>query len=293
MRRCRFNAVKYLFLFILLAGFGAPVQAQTLTQTVESWERQLDARIGILLFSIDGEWEVSYKADERFPMSSTFKPLLCGAILASVDEGAQSLSDHIAYEAADLVEYSPVTSKHVDAGMTVGDLCDATMTISDNTAANLLLQRLGGPAGLTEFIRATGDGITRLDRWETELNEATPGDPRDTTTPRAILATLDHLLFGEVLSPASSAQLRQWMIEDQVADGLIRAHVPDGWEIGDKTGAGGHGSRAIVAFLQSPEPRTYLAAIYMTENEAPFPERNTVLSDIGRAMIDEISARTE
>ncbi len=282
-----------LFLIAILSGPSGSAQAQTLSQTVEAWERRLDARIGVLLYETSGEWEVSHRADELFPMSSTFKPLLCGAILAGVDAGTQDLSDHVTYQPADLVDYAPVTSAQVETGMTVGALCEATMTISDNAAANLLLRRLGGPAGLTEFIRATGDDITRLDRWETALNEATPGDTRDTTTPRAILTMLDRLLFGGVLSASSADRLRQWMIEDQVADELIRAHLPDGWQIGDKTGAGGYGSRAIIAFLQTAESRTYLAAIYLTESTAPFPERNAVLSDIGRAMISEILARPD
>ena len=224
-------------------------------------------------------------------MSSTFKPLLCGAVLARVDAGSESLSNQVTYRSEDLVTYSPVTEEHVDTGMNVADLCEATITISDNTAGNLLLERIGGPGGLTEFLRGTGDTTTRLDRWETALNEAVPGDPRDTTTPRAILATLEDLLFGDVLHPQSAARLQQWMIDDQVADALIRAHLPAGWQIGDKTGAGGHGSRAIIAFLRTPKEETYMAAIYLTESEAEFTVRNEAIADIGRVMIAEIQAR--
>ncbi len=293
MPRCQFLAAANVLPLALIICFAATAQAQTLIQNTRLWEHRLDARIGVLLYETDAAWEVSHRADELFPMSSTFKPLLCGAILAGVDSGAVDLSENVAIQTSDLVDYSPATSEHVETGMTIGALCQATMTISDNAAANLLLKQLGGPAGLTEFLRATGDGTTRLDRWETALNEATPGDPRDTTTPRAILETLERLLFGEVLSPASTAQLKQWMIDDQVADGLIRAHLPKSWIIGDKTGAGGYGSRAIIAFLQTPEPRTYMAAIYLTESDASFPERNAVLSDIGQVMIAEISARID
>ncbi|WP_319545071.1 class A beta-lactamase [Ruegeria conchae] len=293
MSRCQFLAAANVLSLALIICFAATAQAQTLIQTTRLWEHRLDARIAVLLYETDAAWEVSHRAGELFPMSSTFKPLLCGAILAGVDSGAVDLSENVAIQPSDLVEYSPVTSEHVETGMTIGALCQATMTISDNAAANLLLKQLDGPAGLTEFLRATGDGTTRLDRWETALNEATPGDPRDTTTPRAILETLERLLFDEVLSPVSAAQLGQWMIDDQVADGLIRAHLPKSWIIGDKTGAGGFGSRAIIAFLQTPEPRTYMAAIYLTESDAPVPERNAVLSDIGQAMIAEISARID
>ncbi|MEO1108804.1 MAG: class A beta-lactamase [Pseudomonadota bacterium] len=293
MRRFQFLAVGLLLLTYVTTGPATPVQAQSLTDTVKAWERELDARIGVLLYEVGSGLEVAYRANERFAMSSTFKPLLCGAILAGVDAGTQALSERVTYQSSDLVDYSPVTSKHVETGMTVGDLCKATITISDNTAANLLLQRIGGPSELTSFLRTTGDSITRLDRRETALNQATPGDPRDTTTPRAILETLERLLDGTRLSPASAAQLRQWMIEDQVADELIRPHVPEGWTIGDKTGAGGHGNRAIIAFLQTPEPGTYLAAIYLTETSASFAKRNAVISEIGRAMIAEIDAHAE
>ena len=293
MRQLKQLSIKIMLLLNLLVGFGMPAQAQTIVETAKKWETRLDARIGVLLYEIDGDWIVSYRENELFPMSSTFKPLLCGAVLAGVDAKTQDLSDLVTYQSADLVEYSPVTSKHVETGMTVEALCKATMTVSDNTAANLLLNLLGGPAGLTEFVRSTDDEITRLDRWETALNEATPGDPRDTTTPKAILNTLEKLLFGQVLSPASSTKLQHWMMEDQLADGLIRAHAPKSWKIGDKTGAGGHGSRGIIAFIQPPDNRTYLAAIHLTESDAPFSERNDVLSDIGRAMIAEIGAHAQ
>lgn len=277
----------------LAAGLGltGAATAQQLVATVDAWEDRLEARIGVLLRDVASDWEVSHGADERFALSSTFKPLLCGAVLAQVDGGAESLSRHLMYTVDDLVSYSPVSAQHVATGMSVAALCAATMTLSDNAAANLLLAGLGGPDGLTDFLRTTGDATTRIDRWETELNEATPGDRRDTTTPRAILATLDQLLFGDLLTPQSAAQLGQWMIEDQVADELIRAHLPTGWTIGDKTGAGGYGSRAIVAFLTTPTGHTYLAAIYLTESTADFAQRNKVLSDIGRAIIAEIQAR--
>lgn len=265
--------------------------AQGVDETVAVWEGKLDARIGVLLRHVSSDWEIAVRADERFAMSSTFKTLLCGAVLARVDRGQDSLARMVTFQPGDLVSYSPVTERHVETGMSVGSLCEATITISDNTAANLLLQSVGGPGGLTDFLREIGDDTTRLDRWETELNEATPGDERDTTTPRAILTSLEKLLLGDVLDGPSAAQLGQWMIDDKVADALIRAHVPSGWDIGDKTGAGGYGTRGITAFLRTPDGETYLAAIYLTENDADMTLRNEAVSDIGRAMITEIEAR--
>lgn len=267
------------------------IVAQELETVIVNWEAQLDARIGVLLRDVSSDWQVTHRADERFAMSSTFKPLLCGAILAQVDAGREKLSQQVTYQTSDLVPYSPVTEQHVDTGMTVAELCEATLTISDNTAANLLLRRINGPKSLTGFLRKIGDTTTRLDRLEPMLNDAVPGDLRDTTTPRAILASLEKLLLTDILQPQSALQLQQWMIDDQVAGALIRAHVPDDWQIGDKSGAGGHGSRGIIAFLRAPDGETYLAAIYLTESQANFSRRNEVIADIGRAMIARIQNR--
>lgn len=275
----------------LISGTMLQLAAQELQATVKTWEERLDARIGVVLRDTSSDWKITARAQERFPMSSTFKALLCGAVLARVDAKQESLTRRIIYGKDDLVAYSPVTEKHTASGMTINDLCQATITISDNTAGNLLLTSVGGPKGLTSFLRTIGDNTTRLDRWETALNEAIPGDPRDTSTPSVIVNTLEKLLFGNILKPASAKQLRQWMIDDKVADGLIRAHLPKGWKIGDKTGAGGHGSRAIVAFIKPENGPRYMAAIYLTESKADFKLRNQVISEIGRAMIAEIKAR--
>ena len=276
---------------VLCATFSGVVAAQGLKTAVSTWESKLDARIGVILRDGSSDWEISYRADERFPMASTFKPLLCGAVLGRVDAGQESLAALVPYSKKDLVTWSPITEKHVKSGMKVADLCEAAITMSDNSAANLLLSRVKGPTGLTDFLRQIGDKVTRLDRWETALNEATPSDPRDTTSPRAITTSLNKLLFGNALQPASAAHLKQWMIDDKVANKLIRPHVLKGWIIGDKTGAGGHGTRGIVAFIQTPEGQTYLAAIYITQSKASFDLRNQVISDIGHAIISEIKER--
>lgn len=265
--------------------------AQGLETVVTAWEDRLDARIGAVLHDTSSDWKIALRPQERFPMNSTFKSLLCGAVLARVDAGKEDLDRRIHFDESDLVTYSPVTEQHLAGGLTIAELCEATVTLSDNTAANLLLDAIGGPAGLTSFLRETGDRSTRLDRWETELNEAVPGDPRDTAMPSGILRTLEALLYGHILRPASAAHLRQWMIDDKVADALIRAHLPEGWVIGDKTGAGGHGSRGIVAFIEPPAGGPYMAAVYITESNADIALRNQVISEIGAAMIAEIEAR--
>ncbi|VDA68393.1 blaTEM-84_1_AF427130 [Klebsiella pneumoniae] len=179
---------------------------------------------------------------------STFKVLLCGAVLSRVDAGQEQLGRRIHYSQNDLVEYSPVTEKHLTDGMTVRELCSAAITMSDNTAANLLTT-IGGPKELTAFLHNMGDHVTRLDRWEPELNEAIPNDERDTTMPAAMATTLRKLLTGELLTLASRQQLIDWMEADKVAGPLLRSALPAGWFIADKSGAGERGSRGIIAAL--------------------------------------------
>ncbi|PLM18535.1 class A beta-lactamase, partial [Klebsiella quasipneumoniae] len=223
-----------------LAVFASPPPLEQITLS----ESQLAGRVGYVEMDLaSGRTLAAWRASERFPLMSTFKVLLCGAVLARVDAGDEQLDRRIRYRQQDLVDYSPVSEKHLADGMTVGELCAAAITMSDNSAGNLLLKSVGGPAGLTAFLRQIGDNVTRLDRWETELNEALPGDVRDTTTPASMAATLRKLLTSHALSDRSQQQLLQWMVDDQVAGPLIRAVLPAGWFIADKTGAGERGSR--------------------------------------------------
>lgn len=221
---------------------------------------------------------------------STFKVLLCGAVLSRVDAGEEQLDRRIHYRQQDLVEYSPVTEKHLTDGLTVGELCAAAITLSDNTAANLLLTTLGGPQGLTSFLRHSGDQTSRLDRWETELNEARPGDVRDTTTPQAMARTLRNLLTGRVLSSASQQQLQRWMVEDKVAGPLLRSVLPAGWFIADKTGAGNRGSRGIIAALGPDGKAARIVVIYLTGTPATMDERNKQIAAIGATLVTHWSA---
>ncbi|WP_119308236.1 class A beta-lactamase [Cohaesibacter haloalkalitolerans] len=291
MKKTRLSSLNGALLAVALCitASGGAI-AQDLKQTITSWETRLGARIGVTLRATPSDSLFAYKADQRFPMASTFKSLMCGAVLARVDAGSVSLSDRVTYQADQLQSYSPITKDHVESGMDVADLCEAAITLSDNTAANLMLEKVDGPAGLTTFLRTIGDETTRLDRWEPDLNEGIDGDPRDTTTPDAMTLSLSRLLFGETLQPASAGQLRQWMIDDKVAGALIRPHLPEGWIIGDKTGTGGNGTRGIVAFLKKPDGEAYVTAIYVTATDADITLRNEAISDIGRAVIDEIRA---
>ena len=267
---------------------GTAFAGDDLIETVKSIEARLggDARVGFALTGGASGQIWSHRGDERFPMSSTFKVFLCAALLEKVDRGEDSLSRVVRYGEDQLVPYSPVTSKHTPYGMTLGALCRATTTISDNTAGNLVLEAIGGPEGFTRFMRSIGDDVTRLDRWEVALNESAPGDEHDTTTPLQIIDSLGTVVFGDTLSEAGRAQLHDWLVGQEVADALFRAHLPEGWEIGDKSGAGGFGSRSIIAVVWPPDGAPALTSLYITQTDADFPARNAAVAEVGATMFE-------
>jgi len=174
--------------------------------------------------------------------------------------------------------------------MTLAELCAAALNYSDNTAANLLLASLGGPQALTAYARSIGDPVTRLDRIEPDLNEAVPGDPRDTTTPAAMLQNLHTLLFGEVLSAASKDQLTTWLLGNRTGDARLRAGLPPGWRCGDKTGSGERGSTNDIGVIWPPQSAPVLVTVYLTETSATSEARNATLADVGRAIARALSA---
>ena len=274
-------------LVLFFAAFCLPAFSHQATlNKVKKAEDQLSARVGYAELDLaSGKILHSYRPKERFPMMSTFKVLLCGAVLSRVDSGQEQLERRIQYHQNDLVEYSPVTEQHLADGMTVAELCNAAITMSDNTAANLLLSTIGGPQELTAFLRKAGDQVTRLDRWETELNEALPGDERDTTTPEIMAQTLRKLLTGKILTSASQQQLSSWMVADKVAGPLFRSVLPAGWFIADKTGAGERGSRGIVAALGPDGKPSRIVVVYLTETQATMDERNKQIAEIGASLI--------
>lgn len=268
-----------------LIGTSLFAQDSELRQTVIGIEQQLNARLGVAVHIADTDRSWQYRGDELFPMSSTFKPLACAALLHRVDANAESLDRIVAIPRTDLVSYSPVTETRIgSAGMSLAELCDAAITVSDNTAGNTVLAAIDGPEGLTRFMSSLGDGITRLDRWETELNEALPEDVRDTTSPLAMANAMERLVLDDFLSVSSREKLVGWLRGNTVGDALFRATIPTDWKIGDKTGAGGYGSRSIAAILWPPSGSPVIATVYITKTEASFEERNSAIAEIGAAI---------
>lgn len=271
-----------LFSTLCLPAFAVP----TTLDKIKEIESQLNAHVGYVQLDFsNGLLIEGYRSQERFPMMSTFKVLLCSAVLSRVDSGLEQLDRRIRYHQRDLIEYSPVTKEHLSEGMTVAELCNATITMSDNTAANLLLSSIGGPKELTKFLRKVDDQTTRLDRWEPMLNESLPEDERDTTTPEAMSKTLFTLLTGKALTASSRQQLIDWMEADKVGGPLLRSVLPKGWFIADKTGAGEHGSRGIVAVLGPDGKPSRIVIIYLTRSSVSMDERNKQIAEIGASLI--------
>ncbi|MFC7343401.1 class A beta-lactamase [Saccharopolyspora griseoalba] len=218
------------------SGPAAP-QAE-LDPELAELERRYDARLGLHARNAATGRTLTNRPDERFAMCSTFKAYAAGALLRSRGLAGGYFDRVIHYRRQDLVEYSPITETRVDTGMSVAQLCAAALQHSDNTAGNLMLRELGGPSAIAPFARALGDDETRLDRWETELNSAVPGDPRDTTTPAAFATGLGALLLGDALGAPERARLTEWMLGNTTGDERIRAGLPPGWRTADKTGGG-------------------------------------------------------
>lgn len=267
------------------AGFAA----DAIETACAALERDLGARIGVAIHDTASGRSWTHRAAERFPMCSTFKVLASAALLARVDAGRDRLDRRIVLGATDLVPYSPVTKTRIGGdGMSLAELCEAAITRSDNTAGNAILQAIGGPEGVTKFARSLGDTTTRLDRWETELNQASPGDPRDTTSPAAMAANLEALILGDTLSAASRGQLVAWMVANTTGGAKLRAGLPPTWKVGDKTGGGDHGAMADIAALWPPGRKPVFAAVYLTETTASFDTRNAAIADLGRTLAAEI-----
>lgn len=219
-------------------------------------EREHGARVGAYAHNLATGRTVAHRADERFPLCSTFKTLAAAAVLRDLDRDGEVLGRLVRYTEADLVTASDVTRAHLATGMTVAELCDAAICDSDNTAGNLLLRELGGPAGVTRFCRSLGDRTTRLDRWEPELNSAEPWRRRDTTTPYALSRTYAGLVLGDALNPGDRERLTGWLLNCRTSTTRFRTGLPGEWTIADKTGGGSYGTcnDAGVAWTAEGEP---------------------------------------
>jgi beta-lactamase class A len=291
----------------ILIGFGAAVaggaltpqivralgrdpgkRGEALSDAMKRIETEAGGRLGVALLDTESEYRFAWRGGERFAMCSTFKFLLTAAVLKRVDQGQERLDRALPVSKADYVPNSPTVEKHFGGTLSIAALCEATITLSDNAAANLLLPLVGGPAGFTAYLRSVGDRITRLDRIEPLMSENKPGDPRDTTTPEAMLHSLNAVVLGNALQPASRTRLTQWLVENKTGGTRIRAGIPAGWRVGDKTGTSGNGLVGDVAILWPPRRKPLLLTTYFEGGSADNAARHKTLADAARAVVETI-----
>ncbi|MBC7985186.1 MAG: class A beta-lactamase [Sphingomonadaceae bacterium] len=254
-------------------------------------EQRLGGRLGVALLGAEGATLLSHRANERFAMCSTFKLALAAAILDVEEEGGLSPDEVVTFGRDDMVPYSPVVEPLLAEGrVTLGQLTEAIVTISDNTAANLLLARVDGPEGLTAFIRANGDAVTRLDRTEPTLNENVPGDPRDTTSPAAMAALTRRLIEGDTLSETNRGRLFDWTVASTTGLQRIRAGLPPEWPVGDKTGSCGTAYNDI-AIIRAPGRDTAILTVYIDRPTAEEDAVFAAMAQVGRIAAQRLGAR--
>ncbi|MGI4757634.1 MAG: class A beta-lactamase [Janthinobacterium lividum] len=262
--------------------YAASPQLRSLAASMATMEMTNGGRIGVAVLDTSTGERAGYRADDRFPFCSTFKFLLASAVLQRVDQGSEQLNRQIPVPSKPLLGNSPLTEPHASGTMDVRSLCQAALTRSDNTAANLLLETLGGPEGLTSFARSIGDSVTRLDRWETSLNESLPGDLRDTTSPTAMANNLNRILLGSVLQAGSRDLLTGWMELNATGLERLRKDLPLGWRAADKTGSNGDHTSNDIAVLWPVSRSPIILTAYITLCPGPESKRAEMLATIGR-----------
>jgi beta-lactamase class A len=245
-------------------------------------EHRYGGRLGVCARTESGDLQIGYRVDERFPFCSTFKLILASAVLARSARSPGLLERRVRCTQRDLVAYSPISSQHVGTGMTVAQLCAAALQYSDNTAANQLMKLIGGPAAVTQYARSVGDNVFRLDRWETALNTAISGDPRDTTTPHAMTRTALALVLGSALPAGQRTQLQTWLRGNTTGGKRIRAGVPASWQVGDKTGTGDRGTANDVAVLWRPSGEPIVLTVFHTQEVADAKSSDQAIAEAAR-----------
>ncbi|WP_156292198.1 class A beta-lactamase [Serratia oryzae] len=265
-----------------LLAYAANTSLQQAQQQLAALEKASGGRLGVVAINTADGTTLQLNGGQRFPFCSTFKVIAASAILHHSLNNNGFMQQRIRYQKSDLVAYSPITEKHLDSGMTVAELCAAALQYSDNTAVNLLMKQLGGPEAITAYARSIGDSTFRLDRWETELNSAIPGDERDTTTPAAMAASLQKLTLGNALPQAQREQLVAWMKGNTTGGKRIRAGVPAGAIVADKTGGGDYGTTNDIGIVWRENRAPLAIVVYFTQPRQDAKANNEVIAAAAR-----------
>ncbi|MCC8367460.1 class A beta-lactamase [Xenorhabdus sp. PB61.4] len=275
-----------LIIFPSQASSGHSQQEQLINQ-LTALEQSANGHLGVLLINSADNSTIGYRANERFPLCSTSKFMAVSALLKKNETDENLLKQRVNYKQSDLVEYSPITEKYIETGMTLAELSAATLQYSDNTAMNLIINQLGSPENVTTFARTLGDTMFRLDRKEPELNLVQPGDERDTSTPQAMAESLYKLTLGDSLAPKQRTQLVEWLKGNTTGNASIRAGLPKDWVVGDKTGRCDYGSTNDIAVIWPTGNRAPLVLVaYFTQpGDKNAKARPDVLAEAARIMI--------
>ncbi|CAM3787976.1 RAHN family extended-spectrum class A beta-lactamase [Rahnella bruchi] len=271
-----------------MLAFSAASWAQTATkmtsiqQQLTALEKESGGRLGVMLIDTADNSQIAYRADERFAMCSTSKFMAASAILKESEVKKDLLTQHVELKKSDLVNYNPITEKHLNDGMTMGELAAAALQYSDNAAMNKLIEHLGGPQKVTDYARTLGDKTFRLDRTEPTLNTAIPGDDRDTSTPRAMALSLQHGTLGSALAEPQRAQLVEWMKGNTTGAMSIRAGLPATWVVGDKTGSGDYGTTNDIAVIWPENKAPLVLVTYFTQPQQDAKSRRDVLASAAK-----------
>ncbi|PGO22796.1 class A beta-lactamase [Bacillus cereus] len=263
-------------------------QENTGNQALAKLEKEYDAKLGIYALDTGTNQTVAYHSDDRFAFASTSKSLAVGALLRK--NSLEALDQRITYTHEDLSNYNPITEKHVDTGMTLKELADASVRYSDSTAHNLILKQLGGPSEFEKILREMGDTVTTSERFEPELNEVHPGETHDTSTPEAIAKTLQSFTLGTALPTEKRELLVDWMKRNTTGDKLIRAGVPKGWEVADKTGAGSYGTRNDIAIIWPPNKKPIVLAILSNHDKEDAKYDDKLIADATKVVLNTLKA---
>ena len=278
-------------LLMLSACSYEGVQSSDFSKSMVALESVHGGKIGVYAINTANNQKLGYRSDERFAMCSTHKLLLVAAVLSRVDKQKDSLDRLVKFSQSDIQNYAPIAKQHLEQGrMSVADLSSATIQYSDNTTANLLLKSIGGPKAFNRYMHTLGDRITRLDRYEPEINTNIPLDPRDTTTPSAITNTMYKLLVGNELSPNSKELLLEWLIGNTTGNKKLRAGINPNWKVGDKTGSGENGASSDVAIVWPTDSKPWLIAVYYTDTKSSPEQHSVVIAKVGKIISDTFSS---
>lgn len=262
------------------------IQFTQLQRTLQKLEKNFDGKIGVYAVDTTNNQIIAYRADERFPVQSTFKLIAVSALLKNSDKN--TLQQKIHYKKEDLIFWHPVTGNYLNSGMTLKALSEAAMTYSDNTAANLILKKIGGPKLVTDFARSIGNETFNIKHYEPNLN-SDPTNEDDTSTPKDMAISLQKLTLGDVLTQSQRRQLISWMRNNVTDYKRIRAGVPIGWAVSDKTGSGDYGIANDIGILSSPVCKPIVLAIYTVRNKQDAKSREDVVATVTSIVMEQFA----